>query len=222
MAGSIADSFTMVQPTYVLCSVKLRDSFLCGLPEFLLPGSGGHKESLSTCIDNHLPVVAAMMENGRMASIACATLTNHPEDIPIVEATLVAMIATKFMKSNGLQQLVKDRERRYRVASAAIAVHLFQEGSQGSQPRRFPKSKKEYEQKVQAMDVALMLANDAKGPGQDDFLPFCVDKGFLLGGLLQKLASQRKKRERIRNFAVGCYTKGEVVRNRSGVMVLDK
>jgi hypothetical protein len=80
---------------------------------------------LETC----LPVVATLMQNGRMGSIAIAEM-KLLESIggPITEATLVDKIVRRFMLSNGMQSLaIEGKEDSKRAAAAlALAVHLFQ------------------------------------------------------------------------------------------------
>jgi len=153
-AGSIASVFEVMEPTYAKHYDKLRKKLLSAVPYKLIPGGGETKRPLSSCIGECLPVVSVMMENGRMASIACSALKDHPEDVPIVESLLVETIATKFIQSNGLKDLLSNPVRQHRVAAAAIAVHLFQ----GRSSKTLPDTEKEYENAVKEMDFALPLA----------------------------------------------------------------
>jgi len=78
-------------------------------------------------IKTQLPVVAMLMENGRMASIAISQLRAYEEDAPVNESHLVDNIVRRFMRSNGLNPLVgkENATKRQAVAAAALAVHLF-------------------------------------------------------------------------------------------------
>ena len=154
--GSKIENFKNLKPSFVQRHAELRNKLLSNLalPKMLVLGGGGEGQDLSESIETCLPVVSVMMENGRMASIACRALAEQDRFVPIVESTLVERIAIKFMKSNGLQNLVDDPVRRHHVAAAALAVHLFQARSQ----EKFPANTNEYEKVAHKMDFALPLA----------------------------------------------------------------
>ena len=161
--GSKQENFKNLNPSFVMRHRELRNRFLDVLPEMLVLGGGGERKKLSECIEECLPVVAVMMENGRMASIASNALQEQDELVPIVESTLVETIALKFMRSNGLEKLVNNPNRRHRVAAAALAVHLFQ----GRASENFPENKDDYERKALDMDFVLTFAEDIiKNGGQ--------------------------------------------------------
>mmetsp|Transcript_33237 Transcript_33237/g.80594 ORF Transcript_33237/g.80594 Transcript_33237/m.80594 type:complete len:865 (+) Transcript_33237:166-2760(+) len=155
IAGSDPKNYRVLQPTFSLRYKELTAKLLSQLGTRLVPGGGDKPMNLESTIDTHLPVVSVMMENGRMASIACASLREHPHNIPIDEKGLVEVVATKFIKSNGLKDLEHYADKRYRVAAAALAVHLFQ----GSKKTHFPQLAEEYERDVQEMNFAVTLAS---------------------------------------------------------------
>jgi hypothetical protein len=97
--GSRKENFINLDTSFVLKQKDVRGRFLDALPEMVLPGLGGQRGKLRTHIQECLPVVAVMMENGRMASIACSAISEHHQFVPIVESTLVEPIALKFMCS---------------------------------------------------------------------------------------------------------------------------
>lgn len=158
--GSKPENFKNLRPSFVQRHVELTKKLLrnYSLPKMLVPGKGGDEQDLSECIGEYLPVVSVMMENGRMASIACSVLQEQDKLVPLLEATLVERIAFRFMRSNGLQKLMKDPDHRHLVAAAALAVHLFQARTQDS----FPADDAKYEEMARKMDFALPLAADMK------------------------------------------------------------
>ena len=130
--GSPRGSFVVVSPSHEDPSIRERlfdrelESHL-GLPLFSkhrdIPSIQSF-EHLRTC----LPVVATLMQNGRMGSIAFAEMNQLPYGgPPIKEASLVDKIVSRYMHSNGLCPLAahhrKDAKRA--AAALALAVHLF-------------------------------------------------------------------------------------------------
>ena len=77
--------------------------------------------------DDHFPVLAELMKNGRIASIALAKLRSHTtrKDYQVKEPTIVNEIVRDFICSNGLSDTDTDVELRRMVATSALAVCLF-------------------------------------------------------------------------------------------------
>jgi hypothetical protein len=89
-AGSLSDKFVAL-PATIEGNNKLKENLLRSVPSLYLPGRGGVKVSISDRNDDLLPVIAVLIENGRMASIAVAVLKQQPPVLPVVEARLVAL-----------------------------------------------------------------------------------------------------------------------------------
>ena len=157
-AGACPGNFSTLMPAFVLQHEYLRNKFLSYIPAKLVPGSGAERWKLDKCIDECLPVVATMMENGRMASIACHLLRKHDDFVPIVESLFVEEIALLFMRSNGLDSLLGGYST-YPVASAALAVHLFQ----GQRDEFFPIEKNKYQDAVCNLEFGISLSRTIGG-----------------------------------------------------------
>lgn len=97
--------------------------------ELTVPWSTEIERILSfTTIETNLPVVAKLMENGRLASITLAVLRKYGTDkIELKEGKLVNDIVWLFMKSNGMHSLLGNKKLKQIVAASALAVHLFSE-----------------------------------------------------------------------------------------------
>mmetsp|Transcript_27073 Transcript_27073/g.64705 ORF Transcript_27073/g.64705 Transcript_27073/m.64705 type:complete len:904 (-) Transcript_27073:212-2923(-) len=156
-SGSADDAYEVTQSTYSQYHDDLKVKLLKCVPDHLVRGGGTTRMNLSTCVSDVLPVISVMMENGRMGSIACASLKEHPAGVPIVESNLVENIVTKFMRSNGLDDLRNYPEHQCRVAAAALAVHLFQGKSSTA---KLPNDADEYHKVAMEMDFALELCQD--------------------------------------------------------------
>jgi hypothetical protein len=137
----------------------LKTRLLKDMPALLFPGSDGHSRVQITwkAIKELLPVVAVLMENGRMVSIALAVLKKHCPTLLVVEAALVSRILKCFMASNGLCRLVDKASLRHMVAASSIAVHMFPGLENG---KRYPQTDPEFELFLNDMSFSLPLAHD--------------------------------------------------------------
>ena len=128
--GSLPDTFEVLSPYHEtsqnwkrIMDVKLKAESL----KLVVPWNAEPEiiHSLNI-ISEHFPVLTEMMKNGRMSSIAMAELrdySNTGEEVK--EGVLVHSIVKRFMKSNGMNSLVRDKEEQRKVAASALAVHLF-------------------------------------------------------------------------------------------------
>ena len=131
--GSQAHKFKVVEPTAtssygLYWKTALREAKICQY----LP-----TKSEQDCLDpdeleEGLPILGCLMQNGRMASIAIGVLLADNQRVPIDEAKLVENIVIEFIQSNGLSRLQwpEKREAAAAVAACAFAVHLFQWNSE--------------------------------------------------------------------------------------------
>lgn len=125
--GSNTKNFEPLEPSAKGFTEKLCTHFLGKSTFLMFPGETEETAATYALIKDKLPVVAALMENGRMASIAAGIL-KKAGSAPVKEATLVDQIITAYLESNGMKDLVGDEdvERKHMVAACALAVHLFQ------------------------------------------------------------------------------------------------
>ena len=128
--GSNSRNFMIVQPYHELDGKNHVYDHDLGLlnKKLLVPWSADFQQIKSfDVIQDHLPVVATLMQNGRMASIAISELGKYNDCDPVHEPILVDRIVESFMKSNGMSSLVgrEMTRKRQSVAAAALAVHLF-------------------------------------------------------------------------------------------------
>jgi len=129
--GSVAPNFVIVTPYHELDAGKHKvyaKELRYMKQKLNVPWSSDFVRIDSfEVIKTQLPVVAMLMENGRMASIAISQLRAYEEDAPVNESHLVDNIVRRFMRSNGLNPLVgkENATKRPAVAAAALAVHLF-------------------------------------------------------------------------------------------------
>ena len=136
--GSIGDTYQVLQPYCELGGLDnvYKAAFESNTKKLLVPWSAKPQAINSIeIVKKHLPVVAALMENGRMASIAIAEIRKYQEGTagePIYESKLVDNIVATFMKANGLAPLLegKNSPSRQAVAASALAVHLFRDYTQ--------------------------------------------------------------------------------------------
>ncbi|KAL3921834.1 MAG: hypothetical protein SGILL_002537, partial [Bacillariaceae sp.] len=128
--GSLPDNFAILTPYHeknygsVIAESLKRNSI-----ESAVPWSAETKQFNDMKIfEEHLPVLAQLMKNGRIASITLRILREHAREKStqdIQEGVLVDDIIKIFMMSNGLSSLRSHKEHKRLVAASAMAVHLF-------------------------------------------------------------------------------------------------
>ena len=159
--GSLPDNFTILKPYHednfeTVINYNLEKAPL----NLVVPWSFEIERFGSlTTIEERFPVLATLMCNGRLASISLAMLREYAENRKeIKEATLVDAIVHRFMKSNGMSQLLENAEEKRVVAASALAVHLF------SKKKEFkvqvPKTNSKVAEWAQSMDF-FSFSNDA-------------------------------------------------------------
>ena len=130
--GSIPERFEVVAPTRetrkgMECVIDIQ---LNGFSVSAVGRDGEKQLRTMEDIQNTLPVVAALMQNGRMGSIAIEEMKGQPTNVPVGEAKLAKRIVLSYMRSNGMAELVGHndpgvQENAQKVAALALAVHLF-------------------------------------------------------------------------------------------------
>jgi len=140
--GSIPERFAVVAPTRetrkgMECVIDIQ---LKGLGVSAVGRDGEQQLRATTDVQHTLPVVAALMENGRMGSIAIEEMKGQPTNVPVCEAKLAKRIVASYMWSNGMAELVVQNDagvqkNAQKVAALALAVHLFGSSYKTETPR---------------------------------------------------------------------------------------
>ena len=136
VVGSITQNFKVVPPYHDIDWKRAINNTLGNDEETIelcVPGKPGLTAINDfSVIEESFPILAVLMENGRLESIAIAELRagttgggNQKGNEQADEAKLVQRVVDRFMMSNGLNSLMGNREAEVKVAAAALAVHLF-------------------------------------------------------------------------------------------------
>lgn len=169
--GCNTQNFKHVQPTGRVHPDLLTEIFL-----------GEDLEITTERIQDELPVLAALMQNGRMSSIAAAVLKDEAKSKEeIKEAHFVDIVIRKYIESNGMQNLVEAMNcEKSAVASCAFAVHLFQTTAKDKDPA--PPPGEEFEKFLNDMDCGVVFCSEVAGlvAGEENPIQIIVSKYGLL------------------------------------------
>jgi hypothetical protein len=125
--GSLPETFHISKPSHeehhkIILADMLRRNPLC----LIVPWSETPQQINLEIIEKELPVLATMMGNGRLASIALAKLRQcEARNEEVKEGVVANSVIRTFMTSNGMSNLVGDAKEQRLVAASALAVHLF-------------------------------------------------------------------------------------------------
>lgn len=165
--GSNTQNFKHVQPTGRVHHDLLTEMFLGEDLEMQFPGHPRAELVTTERIQDELPVLAALMQNGRMSSIAAAVLKDKAQlKEEIKEAYFVDIVIRKYIESNGMQNLVEVKNcEKSAVASCAFAVQLFQTTAEDK--ALAPPPGEEFEKFLNDMECGVV---------------FCSEVAWLVGG----------------------------------------
>ena len=157
--GSLPQNFLVESPFHHKHWAKVVQSSLA--TEDLTVAVSWHSQKITLnsvdLIEKHFPVLAQLMQNGRLASIAVAELRKyHARHDEIKEAVVVNAVIEKFIESNGMSSLSNHPESQRSVAASALAVHLFQDMVKKV---TVPKSGKKVEEWATEMDFFPLSTN---------------------------------------------------------------
>ena len=119
------ENFEVVEPSARELGRDIIDASLENL-QLLLPSRSNIEPVTFDRIQETLPVLCTLMENGRMASIACKIFRNHADPYGLYESKIVRQVIDGYIQSDGMKEINKDETRQNYVASCAFAVLLFQ------------------------------------------------------------------------------------------------
>ncbi|KAL3906892.1 MAG: hypothetical protein SGILL_009093, partial [Bacillariaceae sp.] len=188
--GSQGNMFRVVEPTATSCSglywkTALREARICQY----LPSNTEQDYLDPDQLEEELPILGCLMQNGRMASIAMGVLLADNRRVPIDEAQLVEEVVIEFIRSNGLSKLQwpGGREASVAVAASALAVHLFQWNSE----RRSAKiNEAELHKWLRELRSGVEFADDVLDAAKDHYLMAALVSNF---GLLEQRHEPFKK-----------------------------
>lgn len=190
--GSQGNRFSVVEPTATSCSglywkTALREAKICQY----LPSNTEQDYLDPDQLEEGLPILGCLMQNGRMASIAIGVLLADNRRVPIDEAQLVEEVVIEFIRSNGLSKLQwpEEREAAAAVAASAFAVHLFQWNSE----RRSAKiNEAELHKWLYELRSGVEFAGDVLDAAKDKNLMAALVSNF---GLLEQMHEPFTKEE---------------------------
>jgi hypothetical protein len=123
--GSNTANFSAVYPSATTMTADLCNLFLGDDVCLILPGETEPRKVTYEKIIDKLPVLATLMMNGRMSSIAARELRGWDKSYAVVEAELFSRTVASYIASSGMKSLAVKPELRLLVAACAFAVHLF-------------------------------------------------------------------------------------------------
>jgi hypothetical protein len=124
--GSNTENYETLDPSALDKAATLCNSFLTKKLSLLLPGDTTQSIVTYSVIQDKLPVLATLMENGRMSSIGASVLNKWESTEPADESAIVSKTIKSYISSNGMKKLLSLPESMRLVAASALAVHLFQ------------------------------------------------------------------------------------------------
>lgn len=127
--GSDEDSFEPISPSAIHKNTAeyIFDRGLNDDLRLMFPDGQRHTVNYRN-VREHFPFIFALLENGRMNSIAVRVFKMWREDKMVDQGKLVGLIIDSYIKANGLNLLTK-REDQMLMGAAALATVLFQPGN---------------------------------------------------------------------------------------------
>lgn len=136
-------------------AATLCNSFLTEKLSLLLPGDTIQSSVTYSVIQDELPVLATLMENGRMSSIGESVLNKWESTEPVDESAIVIKTIKSYMSSNGMKKLPSSPESMRLVAASVLAVHLFQWRREGADKYSTPTNRVEYQEFMTSMKCGV-------------------------------------------------------------------
>ena len=150
--GSNTKNFEVVQPAARGLAERICNDFLQDV-RAVFPGENSSSEVSYKTVNEKLPVLGTLLNNGRMASIA-AEIIKTPTSGAINENEIVAATVDAYRASNGLNDLKNPRVAE-KVAACAFAVHLFQWDGKNGNSGTFPTGDEEFQEFVDSMQCGV-------------------------------------------------------------------
>ena len=112
------ENFEVVEPSARELGRDIIDASLESL-QLVFPSRTSMEPVTFDLIQETLPVLCTLMENGRMASIACKILRNHDDPFGTLdESQIVRQIIDLYIESNGMKEISKDATRKKSFSSS--------------------------------------------------------------------------------------------------------